>query len=184
MRYFLAILLIALGAGGLPLRGQDDSVPPDAPPDAPSPRALESIDARQAMALANAWGARVQSSVTTEGVSFTFPDGFRRLVPMPDDQVVLAVAPYQNKTHPCETHTMSSCQGELSGVPVEVLAQRSDGSVLIHETVNTPANGFIELWLPRDLEVHLTLMARGLAAEEVARTYRGSNTCLTTLKLQ
>ncbi len=181
MRVAVAVLIALIGAAGLSVYGQDGSSRP--PAQAPSPRALEGIDARQAMALANEWGSQVQSSVTTEGVTFVFPDGFRRLVAMPIDQVMIAVAPYRNKTHPCATHTMSTCQGELAGAPVDVLARREDGTVLIRETMTTLANGFIELWLPRDLEVRLTLQAEGLAAEGVIRTHRGSDTCITTMKL-
>jgi hypothetical protein len=174
----LAVLIAAVLSLPLPAQEQGDV------PEAPSPRALEAIDGRQAMALANAWGARVQSEVTTRGVSFLFPDGFRRLVALPPGQVLIAVAPYREETHPCETHTMSSCQGELVGVPIEVLAQASDGTVLIQETMTTLANGFIELWLPQDLEVRLILRAGSLAAEELLSTADGSKTCVTTMRLQ
>lgn len=174
----LAVLIAAVVS--LPLAAQEQVTAAVTP----SPRALEGIDARQAMALANAWGSRVQSEVTTRGISFLFPDGFRRLVALPPGQVLIAVAPFRDKTHPCETHTMSSCQGELIGVPIDVLAQSSDGMVLIQETMTTPANGFIELWLPRDQEVRLTLRAGSLAAEELLSTADGSKTCLTTMRLQ
>lgn len=150
MRYFLAVLIGVLVFGGATAFAEDaHSLPPEspasgeapAPPAEPSPRDLEGIDFRQAMTLANAWGAKVKSTLTTSGVTFVFPDGFRRLVATPPDQVLIAVAPYRHKTHPCATHTMSSCLGELFGVPVEVLARRGDGTVLIQETLTTLANG-------------------------------------------
>ncbi len=195
MRYALATLIGVMAFVGATVFAEDAPPRPPEPPEPPaaeaapaspaepSPRALEGVDFRQAMALANAWGAKVQSSVTTSGVTFVFPDGFRRLVAAPPDQVLIAVAPYRHKTHPCGTHTMSTCLGELFGVPVEVLAQRGDGTVLIRETLTTLANGFIELWLPRELDVHLTLRAQGLAAEGQIRTHRDADTCITTLKL-
>ena len=173
MRIILSVLIVLAGVGTLSAQGQA----------APSPRAIEGIDARQAMALANEWGPLVKSTLTTEGVTFIFPDGFRRLVPTPADQVLIAVAPYRDKTHPCATHTMSSCQAELAGVPVEVLARAGDGTVLIRETMTTLANGFLELWLPRDLEVWLTLRVGEESVDGVVRTHRGSDTCVTTLRL-
>ncbi len=177
MRHVHAVLIAVLFLGRAVVLAQDASVPE------PSARALEGIDFRQAMALANVWGAKVQSSLTTSGVTFVFPDGFRRLVATPPDLVLVAVAPYRNTTHPCAIHTMSSCKGELFGEPIEVLAQRSDGTVLIQETLTTLPNGFIELWLPRDLDVRLTLRAQGLTAEGQIRTRSGADTCITTLKL-
>lgn len=175
---FALCTALAFSVAGLPLPAQEQQT------EAPSPRALEAIDARQAMALADAWGSQVQSEVTTKGINFVFPNGFRRLIALPPGQVLVAVAPYRNETHPCDTHTMSSCQGELVGVPVEVLARTADGTELIHETMTTLANGFIELWLPRDLEVRLTLRADSLAAEEVLSTADGARTCVTTMRLQ
>jgi hypothetical protein len=150
----------------------------------PSARALEKVDGRGALALANAWGKSVVSTLTTSGVSFTFPDGFRRLVALPTNQVVIAVAPYRTRTHPCETHTMSSCQAELVGVPVQVLARSLDGKILIDQTITTLRNGFVELWLPRGIDVRVSLKAAGLAAEAVLHTQNGSPTCITTMQLR
>jgi hypothetical protein len=153
----------------------------------PSPQIVEGLNAREALALANEWKAKypsVQTFVTTTAVNFTFSEENIVKIPLPKDQMVVAIAPYVEKTHPCEVHYMSGCQGELVDVPVQVLARSSDGTVLINDTLRTMDNGFIELWLPRNLEVDLSLSALDKLVEGSITTYKDSNTCVTTLKLQ
>lgn len=149
---------------------------------APNPQALDGVDAREAMRLANAWGGQVRSYVTPDAVHFAFPE---RTVQVPlREQMVVAIAPYVEQTHPCKTHYMSSCRGELAGVPVKVVARASDGRILFGGTVKTLPNGFFELWLPRNLEVSLTLEAQGKRAQGSIATFSNSDTCVTTLRLR
>ncbi len=157
------------------------------PASGPSPRDLDGLDARAAMTLANRWGTAktdVKSFVTPQEVSFTFANGKKVRVPLSPDKMVVALAPYVSKTHPCEVHYMSGCQGELTGLPVKVLAKKSDGAVILEDTVTTLPNGFIELWLPRDLEINLSLEALGRKTEGMINTYSDSYTCVTTFQLQ
>lgn len=153
-----------------------------APP--PSPAALEGADAYRAMELANAWrGQPVSSHVTSEAVHFRFADGTTVVVPAPDDVMLVSVAPYVTNTHPCLTHTMSSCQGELVSMPTRVRATLADGTVLMDEAKVTMANGFIDLWLPRDVAIELVVEVGGFRASGMVATFAGSPTCVTTLKL-
>ena len=153
------------------------------------PEALTGVDARRAMEIANAWGvsgigAKVTSFVTTDAVQFKFEGGQTVSVPLPKDRVVIAIAPYVTFTHPCNTHYMSGCRAELANTPIKVLARTSDGRVIVDATVKALANGFIELWLPRNLDLVLTLEAVGKKATGPIRTFDGSDTCITTFKLQ
>ena len=59
----------------------------------------------------------------------------------------------------------------------------ADGTVLVDETITTMANGFLELWLPRNQEVRLSVQALGRSAHGLITTYGTSNTCVTTLQL-
>ena len=52
---------------------------------------------------------------------------------------------------------MSSCQGELTNSEVYVKAIGQDGTILADKTVQTMANGFFELWLPRNQNINLTI---------------------------
>ena len=155
------------------------------PAPAATPAALAGLDAYAAVELANAWkGNGVTSFVTTEVVRFVFPDGAEVTVALPEDEVIVSVAPYFTHTHPCATHYMSSCQGELVGAPVHVLALATDGSVLIDEVMTTPANGFLDLWLPRDQAIELQMTLDDYRTVGLVSTHAGSDTCVTTMRFQ
>lgn len=151
---------------------------------APTPAALAGVDAVAAVELANAWkGADVTSFVTPRAVHFVFPGGQEAVIPLPDEVMLVSVAPYLDRTHPCATHYMSGCQGELASVPFHVRAVAEDGSVVIDEVRTTGANGFLDLWLPRGQQVELTLEADGYGAVGLVGTDGDSPTCITTLQL-
>ncbi len=111
------------------------------------------------------------------------PDGTEVVVPMPDDQVFVSVAPYLNRTHPCTTHYMSGRQGELVAAPVHVRALRPDGSVVLDEVIATGPNGFLDLWLPRGEAFLLDLTLDGYAVQGIVSTVDGAPTCITTMRL-
>jgi hypothetical protein len=147
---------------------------------------LDGLDAREALALANKWhtsNPKVTSFITPKKISFEFPNKKTVEISLPEDSMMVALAPYVNSTHPCETHYMSGCQGELVDVPVKVLALQVDGTVLIDRTMKTMANGFIELWLPRNKNISLTLESMDRKAEGEITTFSDSNTCITTFQL-
>ncbi|MEE9913972.1 MAG: CueP family metal-binding protein [Deltaproteobacteria bacterium] len=148
---------------------------------------LKGIDAKQAMAIAYKWRQEnidVKTFVTPDAVNFQFKDGKTVAVPLPDDQMIVSIAPYVNKTHPCATHTMSSCKGELKDTPIEVKAVTASGKILIDESIVSPFTGFIDLWLPRDQEITLYVSALGKKTKGVIATFRSSKTCDSTLKLE
>ena len=63
---------------------------------------LEKIDAVEAMAIANEWKwsrKDVKSSVTAHAVVFQFADGTVKKIPLPQEKMLVAVAPYVRKTH-------------------------------------------------------------------------------------
>ena len=150
----------------------------------PTPADLEGLDARAAVELANAWkGNGVTTFATPEAVHFGFQNGAQVVVPMPDDVMLVSVAPYFTHTHPCATHYMSGCQGELVGAPVHVQALLPDGTVVIDEVMPTMANGFIDLWLPRGQAFDLRMTLDGATAMGLITTHADSYTCITTLQL-
>lgn len=140
---------------------------------------LKGIDAKQAMAIAYKWRTKnidVKTFVTPAAVNFQFKNGKKVVVPLPDDQMIVSIAPYINTTHPCATHTMSSCKGELKDIPIEVKAISAEGKVLINETIVSPFTGFIDLWLPRDQEITLYVSVMGKKTKGVITTFRNSKT--------
>jgi hypothetical protein len=65
-------------------------------------KALDHVDGIQAVAIANEWRwskSDVKSYVDSRQVVFKFPDGNVQRIPLPDDKMLVAVAPYINQTH-------------------------------------------------------------------------------------
>jgi hypothetical protein len=63
---------------------------------------LKDVDAIQAMEIANQWKwtqEEIKSHVTTREVVFEFPNGRVKKVPLPEEKMLVAVAPYVNRTH-------------------------------------------------------------------------------------
>ncbi len=63
---------------------------------------LNNADAFQAMAIANQWKwsrHKIKSHVTPREVVFEFPDGKVKRVALPENSMVVAVAPYITRTH-------------------------------------------------------------------------------------
>ena len=152
----------------------------------PGPALLKGVSPQQALKLANTWRAQggLQSYVTPEAVHFTFPDGQKKAVALPEDQMVVAIAPYITRTHPCKTHFTSGCQGELVNTPVKVHVTTRTGKTVLHKTVRTLDNGFLELWLDRGQHYKVTLTAQGKTTRGTLATLPRSDTCVTTLQLR
>ncbi len=63
---------------------------------------LKNVDAIQAMEIANQWKwskEEIKSHVTTREVVFEFSNGRVRKIALPEEKMVVAVAPYVNQTH-------------------------------------------------------------------------------------
>jgi hypothetical protein len=72
-------------------------------PDKNSPGAiLKNVDAIQAMAIANEWNwsrEEIKSYVTTREVVFELSESKVIKIPLPEEKMLVAVAPYINRTH-------------------------------------------------------------------------------------
>lgn len=103
---------------------------------------------------------------------------------LPKDKFYLSFAPYINETHPCATHSLASCQGELVDQKVHATITSGDGQEIVNSDMTTMANGFVGVWLPRNIDATVTVLYNGLTAQANISTKPGSDTCLTTpLKL-
>lgn len=102
---------------------------------------------------------------------------------LPEDKFYLSFAPYITQTHPCATHSLSSCQGELVNQTVNVIITDGKGNEIINSDMTTMENGFVGVWLPRNVDATVKVLYNGLTTQATFTTYSGSNTCLTTLQL-
>ena len=96
MKYFALYFIIVLGIGSsIPVHAFQDK-------EKSTEIDLEKIDAAEAMAVANAWKwsrKDVKTSVTAHEVIFKFSDGKVKKIPLPEDKMLVAVAPYIRRTH-------------------------------------------------------------------------------------
>lgn len=105
--------------------------------------------------------------------------------PMPDDQFYVSIAPYEGDTHDCYFHSLTTCIGEMQNASVHVLAtDANSGEILIDEVRTTFDNGFVGLWLPRDIDVTVSIDSGGRSATTGLSTRNDDDaTCVTTMKL-
>jgi hypothetical protein len=154
-------------------------------PRLPDPAVLRTLGAEEAVVLANAWQSEypmVSTVLTSTEVVFQYPDGRTYQVPLPEDRMAVSIAPFISRTHPCITHSISGCQGELVGHEFAVRVTSADG-VIFEGTVATQANGFFELWLPRDGTYAVQIAGLERVAVGELSTFATSQTCLTEFQL-
>lgn len=123
------------------------------------------------------------SSIT--GESLILKDGKTTVqLLLPDDKFYLSFAPYENTVHPCSTHSLASCRGELFNVLLQVTITDDKGAVILDENVQTMENGFVGVWLPKNINANLKVAYNSKTASAPIATFANSDTCLTTpLKL-
>ncbi|AHK18539.1 copper-binding periplasmic metallochaperone CueP [Yersinia similis] len=123
-------------------------------------------------------------SASVTSAELMLSDGQQKSVYPLGDKFYLSFAPYINQTHPCFNHSLSGCRGELANTPFEVKITDNSGNVIMHQQVTSYQNGFIGVWLPRNIEGTLEVSYQGLTAVSPFATGAESQTCLTTLQLQ
>lgn len=104
-------------------------------------------------------------------------------MPMPVEQTYVSIAPYRNTTHACFTHNLATCQGELVDTSVTITITKADGTVLLDRADQTYPNGFVGLWVPRNISGTIRVSAQGMSGSIPFATGQSDPTCLTTLKL-
>lgn len=80
-------------------------------------------------------------------------------------------------------HSLTGCQGEMVEEEFDVYIEDTDGKVVIDDTLKTEANGFIDLWLPRDKTFRVTINHNGKKVESELSTFEQNGTCITTMQL-
>ena len=145
--------------------------------------ARELIERLDTMLVADRPGDLI-ASVGPENVQLSDSKGNESVVDLPVDEFYVSVAPYISQTHNCFRHSLTSCLGELGNQEVHVMVtDNSNHEVLVDKTTSTYDNGFIGLWLPRNVEATITVRHDGRAASTVISTSPDAPTCLTTLQL-
>jgi hypothetical protein len=113
--------------------------------------------------------------LTDADQSYTLPLG---------EKFYLSAAPYERQTHPCFNHSLSGCQGEMPNSTFDVKVTDNKGNTVIQKKMKSYQNGFIGLWLPRNMEGSIEVSYNGKKAIRPIQTMDDSQTCLTELQLQ
>lgn len=106
-------------------------------------------------------------------------------MPMPEDKFYVSLAPFVDQTHDCYFHSLTTCTGELAAEEMDVtVTNQATGEVLLAEKMQTQENGFLGLWLPRDIEatIHVAQDDRSASAS-ISTANDDDLTCLTTMQL-
>ncbi|MGM0435770.1 MAG: CueP family metal-binding protein [Bacillota bacterium] len=102
---------------------------------------------------------------------------------LPEDMFYASIAPYVDSTHPCGTHNLVTCQGEMVSETFDVTIKDASGTVIFDEEVETEKNGFFGIWLPRDVEGTIDITHGDLSTSGEISTFASSNTCYTDFQL-
>lgn len=122
------------------------------------------------------------ASITSEQLVVTDSDG-ESIYDLPEDDFFVSIAPYIEETHPCATHSLTGCRGELADQDFDVHIEDTDGNVYLDKIIKSHANGFIDFWLPRDKTYHVTIKQDGKKVESEITTFKSDGTCITTMQL-
>lgn len=125
----------------------------------------------------------VLASVRVDELLLRDADGAETTMPMPQDAFYLSVAPYETQTHECFYHSLTTCTGELPRTQVHVTVVDDAGQTLVDEDLETYDNGFVGMWLPRDISGTLTMTVDGKTGTAPIATGPEDLTCLTTLRV-
>ncbi|PRB65458.1 CueP family metal-binding protein [Microbacterium sp. MYb45] len=143
----------------------------------------EVIERLEAMPVADR-PDRLLASVQPDALVLRDESGRESRLPMPRDTVYVSIAPFREHTHECHFHSLTTCLGELSDTEVRVSVTSEDGKTLVEETRPTEDNGFIGIWVPRDIEATLTVESEGLTGTvPLSTTSPDDRTCITDLQL-
>jgi len=124
------------------------------------------------------------ASITSSELIVTGENKEVKTYNLPKDEFFVSIAPFVNTTHPCDIHSLTGCQGELVEEDFNVHIEDSEGNVVLNEKKKSEANGFIDLWLPRNDTFTVTIKQDNKETTSEITTFDGDNTCITTMQLR
>ncbi len=150
--------------------------------------ATESIDTESIKELVNDYTIdkldAKQASITSTELIIEENDNQKKVYQLPEEEFFVSIAPFKTETHECEIHSLTGCQGELVSESFDVEITNASGDVILDETKTTEANGFIDLWLPRNDTYTVIITQDDKRTESEISTFEGDKTCITTMQLQ
>lgn len=127
----------------------------------------------------------LMASVQPNELVLSDDQGREASIPMPEDEIYIAIAPFLDRSHECHFHSLTTCVGELGNTPVNVsVTDLATGEVIYGGEIQTHDNGFLGVWLPKAGDVEVMVAHEGRQATTVLAT-SGDDipTCITTMQL-
>jgi len=121
----------------------------------------------------------IQASITHQEV-IVYANNQTYNIALPEDMFYISFAPYIQNTHPCYTHSLTGCQGELVNQMIDIDIYDDTGNLLESKQLSTGQDGFIGLYLNKGQSYRLEVSMNGLQA---SFTTRPDQTCYTEVKL-
>lgn len=125
----------------------------------------------------------VSASITSHELIVN-ENGEEEIYDISAEDFFVSIAPFKTTTHECAIHSLTGCQGELVEDTFQVHIEDEQGEVIIDEEMSTLANGFIDLWLPRERTYHVRFEQDDYLAEGEISTFENDDTCITTMQLK
>lgn len=125
----------------------------------------------------------VTASITSHELIVTDSNNEKTTYELPEDEFFVSIAPFLETTHPCEVHSLTGCQGELVEEEFEVYIEDEDGNIILDDSMTSFKNGFMDLWLPREKNLQITIEHEGKTSTAEISTFEGDKTCITTMQL-
>lgn len=149
---------------------------------------LDGLSARQVIQQLDATplterSTDLMASIRPDTLLLTDASGEETSIEMPADEFYVSIAPYVDQTHECFFHSLTTCKGELGNEEINVQVIDDSGKTLVDESVQTYDNGFVGLWLPRDINGTITIEHQGRSVTDSISTGQDDPTCITTLQL-
>lgn len=145
------------------------------------------MEREELKSLVKAYGDKEVTSdrASINGKELIIIDGKEeKLYPLPKDEFFVSIAPYISHTHDCAIHSLTTCQGEMVDEQFNVTVKDKSGQIVLEESINSGVNGFIDLWLPRDQTLTVTIEHDGKIVESDITTFEDSKTCITTMQFK
>src|SRR5699024_238480 len=101
------------------------------------------------------------ASITSSELIVTDDSEEETAYDLPEDEFFVSIAPFVNETHECTIHSLTGCQGEMVNEDFDIHIENSSGNVILDEKKQTEANGFVDIWLPREDTYDVTIIQDG-----------------------
>ncbi|MFD1851524.1 CueP family metal-binding protein [Oceanobacillus bengalensis] len=149
-----------------------------------APEVVEATDIKERVQDYSEGNSTSESaSITSEQLIVTDSDENETTYELPEEEFFVSIAPFEETTHPCAIHSLTGCQGEMVNETFDIYIEDMKGNVIVDDTVESQANGFIDLWVPRDQTYNVKISHGGKTADSTFSTFENDNTCITTIQL-